>query len=77
MGADKKSKDSILACQDQDVVVSPKVSGTKNAGTEPYKAFFWGGFPLRNPYIGGDSSVVVVSNYPRGTVQLLPLAGRL
>ena len=30
---------------------SPKVSGTYNAGTEPYKAILGLGFPLHKPYI--------------------------
>ena len=29
---------------------SPKVSGTKNAGTEPCKAILGVGFPLHKPY---------------------------
>ena len=31
-------------------VWSPKVSGTKNAGTEPYKAMLGVGFPLHKQY---------------------------
>ena len=33
------------------LVGSPRVSGTKNAGTEPNKAILGMGFPLHKPYI--------------------------
>ena len=33
------------------VLNSPKVSGTKNAGTEPYRAILGVGFPLHKHYI--------------------------
>ena len=31
------------------IVHSPKVSGTQNGGTEPYKAILGVGFPLHKP----------------------------
>ena len=30
----------------KETISSPKVSGTRNASTEPYKTFFWGGVSL-------------------------------
>ena len=43
--------------------LSPKVSGTKNGGTVPYKAILGMGFPLHKVYpyslhIGEDSSIL-------------------
>ena len=35
----------------KEVMKSPKVSGTKNAVTEPPKAILGAGFPLHKPYI--------------------------
>ena len=37
---------------------SPKVSGTKNGGTEPYRPILEVGFPLHTACIGEDSSML-------------------
>ena len=34
------------------LVFSMGISGSKNGGTVPYKAIFWGYIPLHRPYIG-------------------------
>ena len=34
-----------------DTIWSPRISGTYNGGTEPYKAILGVGFPLQKPYI--------------------------
>ena len=35
----------------REVLFSPRILGTQNGGTEPYKAVLGMGFPLHKPYI--------------------------
>ncbi len=44
-------RDQISCSSKQTQLISPRISGTYNGGTEPYKAILGVGFPLHKPYI--------------------------